>query len=95
MPVSFNKRWSGKQTGSEPNVSDSLREIGQDPRRVLSLANQAEIDGALMAETNIAKAAGIFGSPTFCVGTQLFWGDDRLEDAVRWAKYGTLAKAKV
>ena len=27
---------------------------------------------------------GIFGSPTFAVGNELFWGDDRLTDAVNW-----------
>ena len=83
---------AGKETGSEPNVSDSLREIGQDPHRVLPLANGPEIDRALMAETSTAKSAGVFGSPTFSVGGQLFWGDDRLEDAVQWVKYGTLTK---
>ena len=34
-------------------------------------------------ETNITKQLGIFGSPTFLVGTELFWGDDRLE-ALSW-----------
>jgi 2-hydroxychromene-2-carboxylate isomerase len=82
----------GKETGSEPNVTASLIEIGQDPSRVLPIANGAEIDAALMAETSTAKAAGIFGSPTFSVGGQLFWGDDRLEDAIRWSKHGTLAR---
>jgi 2-hydroxychromene-2-carboxylate isomerase len=81
----------GKETGSEPNVNASLIEIGQDPARVLPIANGAEIDAALTAETSTAKAAGIFGSPTFSVGEQLFWGDDRLEDAIRWSKHGTLA----
>jgi hypothetical protein len=27
---------------------------------------------------------GVFGSPTFVVGRELFWGDDRLEDAISW-----------
>jgi len=83
---------AGKETGSEPNVSDSLREIGQDAPRILAIANGSEIEGALMAETSLARAAGVFGSPTFSVGDQLFWGDDRLEDAVCWAERGTLAR---
>lgn len=82
---------NGKETGSEPNITDSLNEIGQDPARVLALANSPEIDAALTAETMAAKTAGVFGSPTFEVADQLFWGDDRLEDAIRWAKRGTLA----
>jgi 2-hydroxychromene-2-carboxylate isomerase len=36
--------------------------------------------------TEEAKALGVFGSPTFVVGSEVFWGDDRLEDAIRWSK---------
>jgi 2-hydroxychromene-2-carboxylate isomerase len=36
----------------------------------------------LRQQTEQAKALGIFGSPTFVVGNELFWGDDRLEDAL-------------
>ncbi len=41
---------------------------------------------ALAEETREAKRLGIFGSPTFAVGSEIFWGDDRLDDAIRWAK---------
>jgi len=84
------RRWLqlGQETGSEPNVSESLREIGQEPRSVLALADAADTTSALMAETDIAKRLGIFGSPTFVVGGELFWGDDRLEDAVSWYRHG-------
>ena len=41
-----------------------------------------------MAETQTAKQLGIFGSPTFAVGRELFWGDDRLEDAIGWCRHG-------
>lgn len=78
------RRWFqlGQETGSEPNVSDSLREIGQDPDRVLKVAESEATDAALRAETSEARTLGIFGSPTFIVGRELFWGDDRLEDAI-------------
>ncbi len=81
----------GQPTGEEPNVSESLREIGQDPTRVAALANSDEIKAALTAETDAARELGIFGSPTFTVGRELFWGDDRLEDAISWARSGQLA----
>jgi 2-hydroxychromene-2-carboxylate isomerase len=32
-----------------------------------------------------AENLGIFGAPSFTVGDELFWGDDRLEDALDWA----------
>jgi hypothetical protein len=34
---------------------------------------------------NAARQLGIFGSPTFAIGAELFWGDDRLEDALTYA----------
>jgi len=84
------RRWLqlGQETGSEPNLSESLRDIGQDPQSVLALANSSETEAALMAATDIARELGIFGSPTFVVGRELFWGDDRLEDAISWHKHG-------
>ena len=84
------RRWFqlGEETGSEPNVSASLRDIGQDPSRVLSLAQSDNAKAALMAETNTARELGLFGSPTFAVDRELFWGDDRLEDAISWHRFG-------
>jgi 2-hydroxychromene-2-carboxylate isomerase len=87
-------RWFGlgEEAGSEPNVSESLREVGQDPARVLKLARSYEIGHAYDEATAEAKRLGIFGAPTFVTGGELFWGDDRLEDAVRWHGKGTLLR---
>jgi 2-hydroxychromene-2-carboxylate isomerase len=76
------RRWfqRGEETGSEPNVSESLHDIGQEPKRVLALANSENTKATLTAETDAARELGIFGSPTFTVGRELFWGDDRLAD---------------
>jgi 2-hydroxychromene-2-carboxylate isomerase len=90
------RRWFqlGQETGGEPNVSESLREIGQEPQSVLALANTADTKDALMAETGVARGLGIFGSPTFAVGRELFWGDDRLEDAISWYKHGRVQTSR-
>jgi 2-hydroxychromene-2-carboxylate isomerase len=84
------RRWfqEGEETGSEPNLSASLHEIGQDPARVLALAHSAATNDRLLSETESAKRLGIFGSPTFVVGHELFWGDDRMEDAITWCRSG-------
>jgi 2-hydroxychromene-2-carboxylate isomerase len=89
------RRWFqlGQETGSEPNVSESLREIGQEPQSVLALANAADSKNALMAETDVARCLGIFGSPTFAIGREIFWGDDRLEDAISWYKHGRVQRS--
>ncbi|MHA3978930.1 DsbA family protein [Halovulum sp. GXIMD14794] len=81
------RRWfeEGDAAGQEPNLSASLAEIGQDPARVLSLAESEQIAQALVAETEMAMHLGVFGSPSFVVDGEVFWGDDRLEDAIFWA----------
>jgi 2-hydroxychromene-2-carboxylate isomerase len=86
------RRWfqDGLEPGTEPNLSESLREIGQDPSRVIASAATPEIEGAYEAATGAARDLGIFGSPTFAVARELFWGDDRLDDAIAWHRHGTL-----
>ena len=81
------RRWfqEGLEPGIEPNVSDSLREIGQNPTAVLTLAAEEEIANLYLNQTEKAQASGIFGSPSFLVEDELFWGDDRLEDAISWS----------
>lgn len=84
------RRWIGlgQPAGSSPNLEESLAEVGQDAERVLALARSQETGRALDETTAAAKALGIFGSPTFVVGRELFWGDDRLEDALSWHSRG-------
>jgi 2-hydroxychromene-2-carboxylate isomerase len=86
------RRWfiEHEEAGSEPNVSASLKEAEQDPVRVLALAQSEEIGAAYDKATAEARDLGIFGVPTFVTRGELFWGDDRLEDAVRWHRTGTL-----
>jgi 2-hydroxychromene-2-carboxylate isomerase len=71
--------------GEEPNISASLREAQQDPSRVLNEAQSTPVAAALTKATDQAQAIGVFGSPTFVVGGEVFWGDDRLDDAIHWA----------
>jgi len=86
------RRWfvEKQECGMEPNLSDSLREIGEDPRRVIPLALSDETARAYKAATDEARSLGIFGAPTFVARGEVFWGDDRLEDAVTWHQRGTL-----
>lgn len=70
--------------GEESTLQLVLGEIGRTADSVLKNADSDEICVALAAATERARSLGIFGAPTFAVGNELFWGDDRLEDAVRW-----------
>ena len=75
-----------KDPGAIDTVSAILREMGRNPDEIIARANSQEIRDKLAAETDVARAMGIFGSPTFACGTEIFWGDDRLEDAIDWCK---------
>ena len=82
------QRWfeRGEPAGEEPNLSGSLEEIGCDPDRVMAAAQSERIIDVLAQTTDEAMALGVFGSPTFVIDGEVFWGDDRLEDALLWAK---------
>jgi 2-hydroxychromene-2-carboxylate isomerase len=80
---------AGHEPGSEPSVSNSLREVGQDKARVLALAKSDENEKSYRKATEEAKALGVFGSPSFVVGSEVFWSDDRLAYAIRWSKMNT------
>ena len=89
------RRWfvDGEEAGAEPNLSESLCEIGQDPDRIIAEANDDSIGRALEANTQKAREQNIFGAPTFVTHGELIWGDDRLEDAIAWHTSGTLKPA--
>ncbi len=74
----------GHEAGSDVNLTQTLSEVGQDKLRVLELADSSDVEAAYLNQTESAKQAGIFGSPSFIVDGELFWGDDRLEDAINW-----------
>ena len=76
--------------GAEPNLSESMSEIGHDPGRVIVAANAETVGRAYDDNTHEARQLNILGSPTFVVRGELFWGDDRLDDAIAWHINGTL-----
>jgi 2-hydroxychromene-2-carboxylate isomerase len=73
------------QRGSElsvaENVLQSAARAGLDPDAVRAGASDPEIKRALRDATDAAYDRGVFGVPTIAIGDELFWGDDRLEDA--------------
>lgn len=62
-----------------------LKALSLDPAETVARANTPEHKARLKAQTEEAIARGVFGSPSFLVGGELFWGNDRLEDALDWA----------
>ncbi len=68
-----------------------LNNLGIDPAAAAAAASTSENKERLKKQTEEAIARGIFGAPSFTVGSELFWGNDRLEDAIAWAKTGATA----
>lgn len=63
-----------------------LNKLGQPGAALIQQAQSPESKEKLRAQTERAVALGIFGAPTFVVGPELFWGNDRLEAALSWCK---------
>ncbi|ARP84760.1 2-hydroxychromene-2-carboxylate isomerase [Bordetella genomosp. 8] len=69
-------------------VGDRLRALGLDAEAVLARAGSDEIKQAFRAQVDRAQELGVFGAPMMFAGREMFWGNDRVEDAVRWAREG-------
>jgi 2-hydroxychromene-2-carboxylate isomerase len=74
----------------DPGQEDVLRGIllglGRDPDACMQTANAAAVRDAYDSRTRRARELGMFGSPTFACGSEIFWGDDRLEEALDWSR---------
>ncbi len=71
----------GKDLEISENVLEAAERAGLDRGAVDRATRDTEIKLALRSGTETAAARGAFGVPTVAVGNELFWGDDRLEDA--------------
>ena len=69
-------------------LSGLLEALGQEPGRVLASADAEPNKQKLRAQTERATELGIFGAPSFVVGDELYWGNDRLGDAIAQAALG-------
>jgi 2-hydroxychromene-2-carboxylate isomerase len=63
----------------EQVLAATLSAAGFDPAELLALGSDPEIKQALIKNTEEAVARGVFGAPTFFVGDEMFWGQDRME----------------
>lgn len=76
----FRALWvEGRHLGDPQVVAAVLAEHGFDPEKVLALANDDAVKAALKDNTEQAVKRGVFGAPSMFVGSQLFFGQDRLE----------------
>lgn len=75
----------GRNIADAGVLKAALAKSGLTPNHV-ELANDPSNKQALRDAVEAARALHIFGAPSFVVGNELFWGDDRLEDAMALAR---------
>lgn len=77
----------GRNIGETQVIADILTALGQDADAVLAQAQSDAGKSALRTQTEEAAKLCIFGAPSFVTTDgELFWGNDRLETALAWAK---------
>ena len=84
----FAAQFSRGEDISRPELLTSiLASLGLDPVQVIAASCSGANKQALRSQTEAAVKRGVFGAPSFTTADgELFWGDDRLEQALAWAK---------
>jgi 2-hydroxychromene-2-carboxylate isomerase len=75
----------GRQVGDRDVIGEIVDALGRNGAAALVRAGSDDIKGKLRRNTAEAQQQGIFGAPSFIAGGELFWGNDRLEQALRAA----------
>ncbi|MEO8544364.1 MAG: 2-hydroxychromene-2-carboxylate isomerase [Burkholderiaceae bacterium] len=85
----FRAIWAEQRNmGDADTVAEVLTAAGLDGPALLALAADPQVKESLKVRTQQAVDRGVFGAPTFFVGDEMFWGQDRL-DFVRAALTAT------
>ncbi len=87
--AAFRQQFAAGRDLSDPdNVMIAGAACELHPRALLKAVETKSVKDALRAATEDAAARGVEGVPAVVVGEQVFWGDDRLEDAVEASATG-------
>lgn len=79
----FRQAFAGGRDLTDPdNVAIAAAACELHPNAIAKAATSASVKARLREETDRAGDRGVRGVPTLAVGTDVFWGDDRLEEAV-------------
>jgi 2-hydroxychromene-2-carboxylate isomerase len=70
----------GRDLARAHHVAEAAERSGLDPAVVLAATANDSVKQALRARTEAALERGVFGVPSFAVGDELLWGDDRLDE---------------
>lgn len=82
----------GRAISDKAVLAEIVTDLGHDPETVFAAAEDPDNKARLKTQTGEALEIGLFGAPSFVTRDgELFWGDDRLEQALHWARHGTLS----
>ena len=82
----FNTIWQdGLNMNDEVIVEKVLKNLSVNPKTFLLRSSSALIKESLRKKTSDAYQRGIFGAPTFVANNKIFWGQDRIEFALKEA----------
>ena len=86
------RQWVRGEDISEVEViAEEAAGFGINREELLSALRSDDLKERLGDEVNRAIERGVFGSPTFCVDGEIFWGVDRLQMLEHWLQYGSWA----
>jgi 2-hydroxychromene-2-carboxylate isomerase len=72
--------WQEDKNPGDPAVLAGLiRDVGQDPDRVMALGTDPQWTERRRTDTEAALSRGVFGAPSYVIGDEIFWGQDRLD----------------
>ena len=81
VDAAFHHMWAEPKKMDDPEVAlKALNESGLDAARLFVRAQDADVKGRLLDYTQSAVARGAFGSPTFFVGEEMFFGKEQLRE---------------
>lgn len=76
----FQAIWIDALNMNDPaTLGTVLHKAGFEPQKLMALANDQAVKDSLKTTTTEAVTRGVFGAPTFFVGNQMYWGQDRLD----------------
>jgi 2-hydroxychromene-2-carboxylate isomerase len=77
----FRDMWAEPKKMDDPQVwRAALDQAGLPTERIVELIETPKVKGQLLENTQRSVERGTFGSPTFYVGDEIFFGKDRLRD---------------
>jgi carboxymethylenebutenolidase len=81
--------WQEEKNPADPAILAGLiTEIGQDAKQVMQLGSDPKWAERRRTDTQAALDRGVFGAPSYVIGEEIFWGQDRLGFVERHLAYG-------